>query len=94
MILFMIYFFNLKITVPSFLCLANNADTWYTVSTALAELNKKYNFYDTHYRFFMDFDYTYLLSTSAKTIKARGEVYSDIIINIVVDIANVRVLIL
>ena len=53
-----------------------------SVSKALAFLNKLYAFYDTQYRFFMDFDMTYLLSSSTKITKRKTEKYIDVIINV------------
>jgi hypothetical protein len=53
-----------------------------SISKALNYLNSLYAFYSTKYRFFMDFDVTYLLSSSSKITKRKGEKYSDIMINI------------
>lgn len=53
-----------------------------SVAKALNYLNSLYSFYDTSYRFFMDFDLTYLLSSSSKITKRKGEKYTDVIINI------------
>lgn len=48
----------------------------------LKYLNNISCFYDTSYRYFMDFDTTYFLSSSGKKIPKIGEDISDIIINI------------
>ena len=48
----------------------------------LKYLNNLSCFYDTSYRYFMDFDTTYFLSSSGKKIPKIGEDISDIIINI------------
>ena len=53
-----------------------------SVSKGLAFLNRLYAFYNTQYRFFMDFDMTYLLSSSSKITKRKVEKYVDVIINI------------
>ena len=53
-----------------------------SVSKGLAFLNRLYAFYGTQYRFFMDFDMTYLLSSSSKITKRKVEKYVDVIINI------------
>lgn len=53
-----------------------------SVAKALEYLNSLYAFYPTRYRFFMDFDVSYLLSSSGKITKRKGEEYTDIIINI------------
>ena len=53
-----------------------------SVSKALGFLNKLNAFYDTNYRFFMDFDMTYLLSSSTKITKRKTEKYIDVIINV------------
>lgn len=44
-----------------------------TVSSMLKFLNNIAVFYDTPYRFFMDFDTTYLLSSSGKPVLKKGE---------------------
>ena len=48
----------------------------------LKYLNNISCFYNTSYRYFMDFDTTYFLSSSGKKIPKIGEDISDIIINI------------
>ena len=58
-----------------------------TISKTLDFLNKRSVFYDTKYRYFIDFDTTYLLSSSGKPIKKKNEKYSSVIIN-VYDIRN------
>lgn len=44
-----------------------------SVTKFLSYLNKLSVFYDTQYRFFMDFDTTYLVSSSGKPIIKKGE---------------------
>lgn len=44
-----------------------------SVSKALEYINSISVFYDTPYRFFIDFDCSYLLSSSGKAIKKKGE---------------------
>lgn len=63
-----------------------------SVSKALKYLNNIEVFYDTPYRFFMDFDITYLISSSGTAIERKGEVYNDVIITIkdVYDEANME----
>lgn len=53
-----------------------------SLSTLLDLLNQSYTFYNTPYRFFMDFDITYFLSSSSTITKRKGEQYVDVIINI------------
>lgn len=53
-----------------------------SLSRALAYLNSVYTFYSTQYRFFMDYDVTYLLSSSSTITKRKGEEYVDVIINV------------
>ena len=44
-----------------------------STNKAIKYLNSMTAFYDTKYRFFMDFDTTYLISSSGKGIKRKGE---------------------
>lgn len=44
-----------------------------SVSKALEYLNSLNVFYSSAYRFFIDFDYAYLLSSSGKAVKRKGE---------------------
>ena len=53
-----------------------------SVSKALKYLNEIEVFYDTPYRFFMDFDITYLLSSSGELVKRKGSAYNDVIITV------------
>ena len=43
-------------------------------------IDNLYTIYDTSYRFFLDFDCTYLLSSSGKPIKKRGETITDVML--------------
>lgn len=49
----------------------------------LDHLNKIQAFYNTSYRFYMDFDVIYLLSSTGKMIQKQGEVITDILIKLV-----------
>ena len=53
-----------------------------SVNKAIAFLNNYRVFYSTPYRYYNDFNYTYLLSSSGKATKRRDETYSSVIINI------------
>lgn len=54
-----------------------------SVSKAIDYLNTHVHaFYDTMYRFYMDFDSTYLVSSSGKPIPKKGDKINSIIINI------------
>lgn len=53
-----------------------------SVSKELSYLNDYRVFYKTPYRFYMDFDCTYLLSSSGKGIARNTDKYNDVIINI------------
>lgn len=44
-----------------------------SLSKMIEYLNNYHTFYDTSYRFFIDFDITYILSTSGKGVKKKGE---------------------
>ena len=44
-----------------------------SLSKTVSYLNNYHTFYDTVYRFFMDFDMTYLMSTSGLGVKKKGE---------------------
>ena len=48
-----------------------------SVSKTIKYLNNYSAFYNTPYRFFMDFDTTYLMSSSGKGVKRRGEKCND-----------------
>lgn len=51
-----------------------------TVSKSLEALNKVKVFYSTQYRFFMDFDTTYLLSTRGLEVPRKGEKITAVLI--------------
>ena len=53
-----------------------------SVSKALKYLNSLQVLYSTNYRFFIDFDYAYLLSSSGKAIKRQGENITSIFIKV------------
>lgn len=53
-----------------------------TKTKFLAYVNNQYSLYDTPYRFFYDFDITYLLSSSGKAVPSKYDKYTDVIINI------------
>lgn len=53
-----------------------------SVTKLLNMLNKVDGFYDTKFRFFMDFDTSYLLSTSGNGTSMKNEKYNSIIIDV------------
>ena len=53
-----------------------------SVNKALKFLNNFRVFYSTPYRYYQDFNYTYIISSSGKAIRRKDEKYSSIIINI------------
>ena len=53
-----------------------------SISKAIKYLNNIEVFYDTPYRFFMDFDTTYLISSAGNLIPRKGSNYNNIIINL------------
>jgi len=53
-----------------------------SVTKALNYFNELEVFYDTPYRFFMDFDMTYLTSSSGKLIRKKGSICDNVIINV------------
>lgn len=53
-----------------------------TVVKTLKFLNNMSVFYDTKYRFFLDFDGVYLISSSGKAIERKGEKYSSVLFNV------------
>ena len=53
-----------------------------TVSKALEYLNRMSAFYDTKFRYFLDYDTGYLLSCSGKPVKKRTEKFSTVLIDI------------
>ena len=53
-----------------------------SVAKSLRYMNNINVFYSTPYRFFMDFDISYLISSSGKPIKANGENINSIMISI------------
>lgn len=54
-----------------------------SVSKAVGFLNNNFSaFYDSPYRFFMDFDTTYLISSDGKPVPRKGDKINSIVINI------------
>lgn len=53
-----------------------------SVSKSIAYINNLNAIYDTSYRFFIDFDCSYLISSSGKSVKRQGEDITSILINI------------
>ena len=53
-----------------------------SVAKSLEYLNSINVFYNTPYRFFIDFEHTYLISSSGKAIKSKGEQISSVIITV------------
>lgn len=52
-----------------------------SISKMLSYINSLNVFYDTPYRFYIDFDCAYLLSSSGKAVKKDGEKISTILLN-------------
>lgn len=53
-----------------------------SVSKTLTALNNVRVLYDTPFRFYQDFNFTYLLSSSGRAIKKSGDLYTSVIFNI------------
>ena len=53
-----------------------------SVNKALRFLNDQRVFYSTPYRYYQDFNHTYIISSSGKEIKRTDETYSTIVVNI------------
>ncbi len=53
-----------------------------SVSQSLEYLNSLHTFYHSAYRFFIDFDCTYLLSSSGNIVKRKGDKINSIILNL------------
>lgn len=53
-----------------------------SVSKSLEYLNSINVFYNTPYRFFIDFEHAYLISSSGKAVKSKGESISSVMITI------------
>lgn len=53
-----------------------------STSKALMALNNVRVLYDTPYRYYQDFNFTYLLSSSGRAIKKSDEIYSSVIFEI------------
>lgn len=53
-----------------------------SISKSLEYLNSLQVFYDTPYRFFIDFNMSYLLSSSGRSIKAKNDSITTVIMNI------------
>lgn len=53
-----------------------------SISKTLMALNNVRVLYETPYRYYQDFNTTYLLSSSGRAIKKSGELYSSVILNI------------
>ena len=61
-----------------------------SVNNALQFLNAYRVFYNTPYRFYQDFDFTYLVSSSGNAVQRDNEIYSSVLIEIV-DISDLQV---
>lgn len=59
-----------------------------SVSKALTALNNIRVLYDTPYRYYQDFNFTYLLSSSGRAIKKSGDIYTSVIFEIEDIISN------
>lgn len=59
-----------------------------SVSASLKALNNIRVLYDTPYRYYQDFNFTYLLSSSGRSIKKSGELYTSVIFEIEDIISN------
>lgn len=55
----------------------------HSVTEFLKYLNSQYVIYDTPYRFFMDFNRTYLLSSDGTGVPVIGEKYNTVIFNVI-----------
>ena len=53
-----------------------------SVSKTLDALNEVRVLYDTPFRYYQDFNYTYLLSSSGKAIKKNNDIYTSVIFDI------------
>ena len=53
-----------------------------SISKSLEYLNSLQVFYNTPYRFFIDFDMSYLLSSSGRSIKSKNESITTVIMNV------------
>lgn len=53
-----------------------------SVSKTLRSLNNIRVLYETPYRYYQDFNFTYLLSSSGRAIKKNNEIYSSVILSI------------
>lgn len=53
-----------------------------SVAKAVKYLNKLHVFYNTPYRYFMDFDVSYLLSSKGKAVPKRGDKANSVLINL------------
>jgi hypothetical protein len=53
-----------------------------SVNKALKYLNNQKVFYSTPYRYYQDFDYTYIISSSGIAIERKDDMYNSIVINI------------
>ena len=53
-----------------------------SVNKALKFLNNHRVFYSTPYRYYQDFNHTYIISSSGKEIKRKDELYSTVVITI------------
>ena len=69
-----------QIIIPS-----NNANS---VNKALKFLNNQRVFYSTPYRYYQDYDYTYIISSSGKEIRRPTDIYTSILLAIK-DVDNV-----
>jgi hypothetical protein len=53
-----------------------------SINKTLQSLNDYRVLYDTPYRFYQDFNYTYLISSSGKPVQSASDKYSSVVINI------------
>lgn len=54
----------------------------YSVSKSLEYVNSLHTYYDTGYRYYMDFDCTYLISRSGKAVPKKGESITKVLITL------------
>ncbi len=71
--------FSYNETWEQFVLPSSNADS---VNKALKFLNNTRVFYSTPYRYYQDFNHTYIISSSGNAIKRSDEVYSSILLTI------------
>lgn len=62
--------------------IVNNMPTFKVISGFLELLYKKYNFYNSGYRLFYDYDFSYIVSNSGYYTKHKGELIKSVILRV------------